>query len=47
MPGPMTDLFGLQMWFISAGLLLGLLSISSFFVPAVMRIEEGPTLTLY
>jgi DHA3 family macrolide efflux protein-like MFS transporter len=40
--GPLTDIFGIQMWFLGAGLVLGLLSLFSFFVPAVMRIEEGP-----
>jgi hypothetical protein len=42
--GPLSDFFGLQVWFVGAGMVLGLLSLISSFVPAVMRIVEGPAI---
>ena len=40
--GPFSDLFGIKIWFVGAGLVLSLMSLASLFVPAVMSIEEGP-----
>ncbi|MGC9019190.1 MAG: MFS transporter [Candidatus Bipolaricaulaceae bacterium] len=40
--GPLADLFGVQVWFISGGLGLILMGFSGFFLPALVRIEEGP-----
>lgn len=41
--GPVTDAIGIQVWYVSAGLLCMLAGISAFFVPAVMDIEERAT----
>ena len=46
MAGPLTDLLGIQVWFVGAGLALGLMSLASFFVPSVMSIEDGPTVQI-
>ena len=38
--GPLADIFGVQLWFIVAGVVTILVSSMCFFVPAIMRIEE-------
>jgi DHA3 family macrolide efflux protein-like MFS transporter len=38
--GPLSDLFTLQVWYLSAGLACVALGISLFFVPSVLHIEE-------
>lgn len=38
--GPVSDLFGVQIWFIVAGLGLSLVMASGFFMPSVMHIED-------
>jgi DHA3 family macrolide efflux protein-like MFS transporter len=38
--GPMSDLFSLQVWYLSAGVACVALGISLFFVPSVVHIEE-------
>lgn len=44
MAGPLSDLYGIQMWFLGAGTILGLISLAALFVPAILRVEEGPTI---
>lgn len=39
--GPFADRFGVQTWFVVGGLVTMLLGASAFFIPAIMRIEEG------
>jgi DHA3 family macrolide efflux protein-like MFS transporter len=39
--GPLADRFGIQTWYLAAGALCAVMGIVGFFVPAVMRIEEG------
>lgn len=43
--GPVSDVFGIRTWFILGGISLILMGIGGFFVPALVRIEEGPTKT--
>jgi MFS transporter, DHA3 family, macrolide efflux protein len=38
--GPVSDRLGIQVWFIIAGVLCLLVGISSFFIPAILHIEE-------
>jgi DHA3 family macrolide efflux protein-like MFS transporter len=40
--GPLSDLLGIQFWFFLGGLGLLLMGFSGFFIPALLRIEEGP-----
>jgi len=40
--GPVADLWGIQVWFILGGISLLLMGAAGFFIPAVIRIEEGP-----
>ncbi len=40
--GPVADLFGIQIWFILGGISLLLMGAAGFFIPALVRIEEGP-----
>jgi len=40
--GPVADLFGIQIWFILGGMSLLLMGVVGFFIPALVRIEEGP-----
>ena len=40
--GPMADLFGIQIWFILGGMSLLLMGAVGFFIPPLVRIEEGP-----
>ena len=39
--GPLSDLFGLQVWFVTAGVLTSIVGMAGLFVPAVMQIEEN------
>lgn len=39
--GPFADHFGVQTWFVVGGLVTILLGAVAFFIPAIMRIEEG------
>jgi len=39
--GPVSDKFGVQAWFIVGGIVTVLMGISAFFIPAVMRFEDG------
>jgi len=39
--GPVADKIGVQAWFIIGGIVTALMGISSFFVPAIMRFEDG------
>jgi len=41
--GPVSDWVGPQAWFIIGGIVTVLMGITAFFVPAVMRFEEGRT----
>lgn len=38
--GPVTDLAGIQVWYVAAGLLCLLTGIAAFFMPSVMNIEQ-------
>lgn len=38
--GPVTDLVGIQVWYVAAGLLCLLTGIAAFFMPSVMNIEQ-------
>jgi MFS transporter, DHA3 family, macrolide efflux protein len=38
--GPLADRFGVQVWYLTGGLLTALLGIVAFFIPAVMNIES-------
>jgi len=40
--GPVADLFGIQIWFILGGMGLLLMGAVGFFIPSLVRIEEGP-----
>lgn len=39
--GPVSDLLGLQVWFLAAGVLCGVAGLAGFFVPALAHIEEN------
>jgi DHA3 family macrolide efflux protein-like MFS transporter len=39
--GPVSDWFGLQVWYITAGVLCGMMGLSGFFIPAIVNIEEN------
>jgi DHA3 family macrolide efflux protein-like MFS transporter len=39
--GPVSDKFGVQAWFIIGGVVTVLMGVSAFFIPAVMRFEDG------
>jgi DHA3 family macrolide efflux protein-like MFS transporter len=39
--GPLADAFGVQMWFVTGGVVTGLLGLVGFFVPAIVHFEEG------
>jgi len=41
--GPVSDRFGIQVWFIIAGILCIAVGISAFFIPAILHIEENHT----
>ncbi len=38
--GPVADLFGIQLWFLIAGIPMALIGVAAFFMPNVMGIEE-------
>ncbi|MGC9400502.1 MAG: MFS transporter [Anaerolineae bacterium] len=39
--GPLSDLFGLQVWFTIAGALCSLVGLAGFFMPTILHIEEN------
>jgi DHA3 family macrolide efflux protein-like MFS transporter len=39
--GPVSDWFGLQVWYLSAGVLCAALGLAGFFIPAIANIEEN------
>ena len=39
--GPLADRFGVQTWYIVAGVVTLLMGVSGFFIPAIVGIEEG------
>jgi DHA3 family macrolide efflux protein-like MFS transporter len=41
MAGPVADSLGVQTWFILGGVVTGLMGVIGFFIPAVMRFEDG------
>jgi len=41
--GPVSDRFGIQIWFVVAGILCIAVGISAFFIPAILHIEENHT----
>jgi DHA3 family macrolide efflux protein-like MFS transporter len=43
--GPVSDRFGLQVWYLTAGTLCGVAGLSGFFVPAIVNIEENANRT--
>jgi len=44
MAGPLSDLYGIKLWFLGAGIVLGLISLAALFVPAILRVEEGSSI---
>jgi len=41
--GPVSDRFGIQIWFVVAGILCVAVGIAAFFIPAILHIEENHT----
>jgi DHA3 family macrolide efflux protein-like MFS transporter len=39
--GPVSDRFGLQVWYLTAGTLCGVAGLAGFFIPAIVNIEEN------
>jgi MFS transporter, DHA3 family, macrolide efflux protein len=39
--GPVSDALGLQMWYVVAGVLCGMIGLAGFFIPALVGIEEN------
>jgi len=39
--GPMADRFGVQTWYMAAGLVTLFMGVSAFFIPVIVNIEEG------
>jgi DHA3 family macrolide efflux protein-like MFS transporter len=39
--GPVSDLIGLQVWFLTAGLLCAAIGLAGFFIPVIVNVEEG------
>jgi DHA3 family macrolide efflux protein-like MFS transporter len=39
--GPVTDWLGLQMWYVTAGVLCGAIGVAGFFIPAIVNIEHN------
>jgi DHA3 family macrolide efflux protein-like MFS transporter len=39
--GPISDLIGIQTWFLFGGILCLLMGVAGFFIPAMMNIEDG------
>jgi DHA3 family macrolide efflux protein-like MFS transporter len=43
--GPVSDWLGLQVWYITAGVLCGVTGLAGFFIPAIVNIEENANRT--
>jgi DHA3 family macrolide efflux protein-like MFS transporter len=41
--GPVSDRFGIQVWFVIAGILCVAVGVAGFFIPAILHIEENHT----
>ena len=41
MAGPVADAFGVQVWYVTGGLACILIGIGSYFVPALMHLEDN------
>jgi DHA3 family macrolide efflux protein-like MFS transporter len=41
--GPVADLFGVQIWFLLAGVVVALMGLGAFFTPTIMQIEDRDT----
>ena len=39
--GPVSDWLGLQVWYLAAGVLCGVIGLCGFFIPAIVDIEEN------
>jgi DHA3 family macrolide efflux protein-like MFS transporter len=39
--GPLAELYGVQMWFITGGVVTALMGAVSYFIPAIIHIEDG------
>jgi DHA3 family macrolide efflux protein-like MFS transporter len=39
--GPVSDLVGLQVWYVVGGLLCGAIGLASFFIPVMLNIEQN------
>ena len=39
--GPLSDALGLQVWYVTAGVLCAIVAMAGFFVPAIVQIEEN------
>jgi len=39
--GPVSDWLGLQVWYVAAGVLCGVIGLAGFFIPAIVHIEEN------
>ncbi len=39
--GPVADMFGVQSWFVVGGLVCAVMGIVSFFIPAIVHLEDG------
>ena len=39
--GPVSDWLGLQVWYVTAGVLCGVTGLAGFFIPAIVNIEEN------
>jgi DHA3 family macrolide efflux protein-like MFS transporter len=43
--GPVSDWLGLQVWYVTAGVLCGVMGLAGFFIPAIVNIEENANST--
>jgi DHA3 family macrolide efflux protein-like MFS transporter len=43
--GPVSDWFGLQVWYVTAGVLCGAIGLAGFFMPTIVNIEENANRT--
>jgi DHA3 family macrolide efflux protein-like MFS transporter len=43
--GPVSDRFGLQVWYLTAGVLCGAIGLAGFFMPTIVNIEENANRT--
>jgi DHA3 family macrolide efflux protein-like MFS transporter len=41
--GPVADAFGVQTWYMVGGVACLLIGIAAFFIPAIVRLEDGRT----